>query len=54
MQLSHNGRVSQRLAAGDMTRRTGALLGDDFLDQARSIDAEAGPLRLTGFRNNFV
>jgi len=49
MQLSHNGRVSQRLAAGDMTRRTGALLGDDFLDQARSIDAEAGPLRLTGF-----
>jgi len=49
MQLSHNGRVMQRLAAGDMSRRTGALLGDDFLDQARQIDAEAGTIRLTGF-----
>jgi DNA mismatch repair protein MutL len=49
MQLSHNGRVSQRLAAGDMTRRTGALMGEDFLDQARIIDADAGLLRLSGF-----
>ena len=49
MQLSHNGRVTQRLAAGDMARRTGALLGDDFLEQARQIDAEAGTIRLTGF-----
>ncbi len=49
MQLSHNGRVSQRLAAGDMSRRTGALLGDDFLAQARTVEAAAGPLRLTGF-----
>jgi len=49
MQLSHNGRVTQRLPAGDMARRTGALLGDDFLDQARQIDAEAGTIRLTGF-----
>ncbi|QID18294.1 DNA mismatch repair endonuclease MutL [Nitrogeniibacter mangrovi] len=49
MQLSHNGRVSQRLAAGDMTRRTGALLGDDFLAHARAIEADTGPVRLTGF-----
>ena len=49
MQLSHNGRVSQRLATGDMTRRTGALLGDDFLDQARALEAGSGPIRLSGF-----
>ncbi len=49
LQLSHNGRVVHRLAPADPVRRTGALMGDDFLGHARSIDADAGPLRLGGF-----
>ncbi|KAA3652669.1 MAG: DNA mismatch repair endonuclease MutL [Proteobacteria bacterium] len=49
MQLSHNGRVAHRLPASDMTRRVGLLMGDDFLDHARAVSVEAGPLQLTGF-----
>jgi DNA mismatch repair protein MutL len=49
LQLTHNGRVIQRLAAGDAQRRVGSLMGDEFLTHARSLEAEAGPLRLTGF-----
>ncbi len=49
MQLSHNGRVSHRLPAADTPRRVSGLLGDDFLAHSRAVDAEAGPLRLTGF-----
>ena len=49
MQLSHNGRVIHRLPASDAPRRTAALMGDDFLAQARQLDADAGPLRLSGF-----
>ena len=49
MQLSHNGRVSHRLPTADTPRRVGDLLGDDFLAHSRAVDAEAGPLRLTGF-----
>ena len=49
MQLSHNGRVSHRLPAGDMTRRVGQIMGDDFLAHARAVDADAGATRLTGF-----
>lgn len=48
-QLSHNGRVSQRLQASDDTGRISALLGDDFLEHARHVEADAGALRLTGY-----
>lgn len=48
-QLSHNGRVSHRLPPADHARRAGALMGDEFLAHARVVDAEAGPLRLSGF-----
>ena len=48
MQLSHNGRVSLRLPVGDAARRIGALMGDDFVAHARALEADAGPLRLTG------
>ena len=47
-QLSHNGRVTQRLAAGDARRRALELLGEDFLAAARPVDAAAGDLRLAG------
>ncbi|MDP3037648.1 MAG: DNA mismatch repair endonuclease MutL, partial [Rhodocyclaceae bacterium] len=33
----------------DFARRASDLLGDDFLTQARAVEAIAGPLRLTGF-----
>ncbi|AKU13452.1 putative DNA mismatch repair protein [Azoarcus sp. CIB] len=49
LQLAHNGRVVHRLPAADHARRVGALMGDDFLAQARALDADAGPLRLSGF-----
>lgn len=49
MQLTHNGRVVHRLPAGDHARRVAALMGDDFLSQARALDADAGALRLSGF-----
>ncbi|MDR2260476.1 MAG: DNA mismatch repair endonuclease MutL [Azoarcus sp.] len=48
MQLAHNGRVIHRLPAGETRTRIAALMGDDFLTQAREIRAE-GALRLTGF-----
>jgi DNA mismatch repair protein MutL len=49
LQFAHNARVVHRLPAGDALRRVGALMGDDFVRQARVVDADAGPLRLTGF-----
>jgi DNA mismatch repair protein MutL len=49
LQLAHNGRVVQHLPAGDARRRVGILMGEDFLAQARTLEVEAGPLRLTGF-----
>ncbi|KON80717.1 DNA mismatch repair endonuclease MutL [Azoarcus sp. PA01] len=49
LQLAHNGRVVHRLPAGDPLRRVAALMGDDFLQHARALDADAGPLRLAGF-----
>ncbi|MCK6388294.1 MAG: DNA mismatch repair endonuclease MutL [Zoogloea sp.] len=49
LQLSHNGRVSLRLPSGRREARVRALLGDDFLNAARLVEAEAGPLRLTGY-----
>ncbi|MDR0634212.1 MAG: DNA mismatch repair endonuclease MutL [Azoarcus sp.] len=48
MQLSHNGRAIRRLPAGEARARIAALMGDDFLAQAREIHAE-GALCLTGF-----
>ncbi|AYH45101.1 DNA mismatch repair endonuclease MutL [Azoarcus sp. DN11] len=49
LQLAHNGRVVHRLPVTDQARRVAALMGDDFLAQARALDADAGPLRLSGF-----
>jgi DNA mismatch repair protein MutL len=48
LQLAHNGRVSHRLPASDGGRRVAELLGDEFVAQARVIEADAGPLRLSG------
>ncbi len=49
LQLSHNGRVIHRLPPGSVAARVAALMGDDFLQHAREVTADAGPLRLTGF-----
>lgn len=48
-QLHHNGRLTLRLAAGDAERRAREILGDDFMANARRVEVESGPLRLTGF-----
>ncbi|PAS95945.1 MAG: DNA mismatch repair protein MutL [Candidatus Dactylopiibacterium carminicum] len=48
-QLAHNGRVSLRLAAGDAERRVREILGDDFMANCRTVQAESGSLSLTGF-----
>ena len=48
-QFAHNGRVSHRLQPTDPKRRIAALMGDDFLEHARAVEADAGALRLTGF-----
>ncbi|HEX5392331.1 MAG TPA: DNA mismatch repair endonuclease MutL [Rhodocyclaceae bacterium] len=47
--LSHNGTPRRRYSAGDVERRTRDLLGEDFFGHVRSIDVQAGPLRLFGF-----
>lgn len=36
--LSHNGRVSLRLARDDLRGRAGAILGDEFLTESRPVD----------------
>jgi DNA mismatch repair protein MutL len=48
LQLSHNGRVTQRLPAADLARRLRELLGEEFMQHGRAVDVEAGPLRLFG------
>lgn len=48
-QLTHNGRVNLRLAAGDAERRAREIMGDDFMAQVRVVDAQSGALRLSGF-----
>ncbi|WP_341675555.1 DNA mismatch repair endonuclease MutL [Niveibacterium sp. SC-1] len=48
-QLQHNGRVSLRLSPGDLTRRCGEILGEEFIANVREVSAEAGGLRLSGF-----
>ncbi len=46
--LSHNGRTSLHLPKSDARGRAAAILGDDFLHESRSVEAIAGPLRITG------
>ncbi|MBP6095138.1 MAG: DNA mismatch repair endonuclease MutL [Methyloversatilis sp.] len=48
-QLQHNGRLTQRLPASDMATRVRALLGDEFMQHARPVEADAGQIRVTGF-----
>lgn len=48
-QLTHNGRVGLRLAAGDAPRRVRDILGDDFMANCRAVNVESGVLRLSGF-----
>ncbi len=47
--LQHNGRVVHRLLAQGKRARVEALLGEAFVDAAAILDAEAGPLAITGF-----
>jgi len=47
--LVHNGSLKHRLSAADLTRRARQLLGEEFFAQARSLEAEAGGLHLTGY-----
>jgi DNA mismatch repair protein MutL len=46
--LTHNGRVQLRYPAQTLHERIGAVLGGDFVAAAVSVDAQAGPLRLSG------
>jgi len=48
-QLTHNGRLSLRLPAGNAMRRVREVLGSDFVANCRTIDAQSGTLHLTGF-----
>jgi len=47
--LTHESREKRRLASADFFRRTRDLMGEDFMAHARSVEAIAGPLRLSGF-----
>lgn len=49
MQIARNGRVVHRLPASELARRVGALMGDEFMAAARTVDVDSGALRLTGF-----
>jgi DNA mismatch repair protein MutL len=46
--LSHNGSAKRRLADTDFLRRATDIMGPEFFEHARNVDATAGPLRLTG------
>jgi DNA mismatch repair protein MutL len=46
--LTHNRMTKRRLAATDFDRRARDLLGDEFLENVRRVEAAAGPLKLTG------
>ncbi len=46
--LSHNSRITRRLAATDWQTRALDILGEDFEQAARTLDEAAGPLRLYG------
>jgi DNA mismatch repair protein MutL len=47
--LQHNGRVVHRLLAQGRPTRVAALLGEAFVAGAAIVDAQSGPLALTGF-----
>ncbi|MFA6313382.1 MAG: DNA mismatch repair endonuclease MutL [Sterolibacterium sp.] len=47
--LAHNGSLKHRLTAADLPRRARQLLGEEFFAQARTLQTEAGDLRLTGY-----
>jgi len=47
--LQHNGRVAHRLLAQGRRARVEALLGDGFVEGAAQVEAQAGPLSITGF-----
>ena len=46
--LTHNGRTNLHLAPSDARARAGAILGDDFLAEARAVDTGPGILRVSG------
>jgi DNA mismatch repair protein MutL len=46
--LTHNGRLLFQLAPAAPARRIAEVLGDDFVAAARTVDAVAGPLALSG------
>ncbi|WP_028453318.1 DNA mismatch repair endonuclease MutL [Chitinilyticum aquatile] len=46
--LLHNGRAALRLVAGDLARRAGELLGEEFVTSGVHVDEGFGPLRLYG------
>jgi DNA mismatch repair protein MutL len=47
--LSHNGRSILQLAPADLRRRIADILGAEFVDASRPVDAQAGQIALTGF-----
>jgi DNA mismatch repair protein MutL len=56
--LAHNDQMRRRLLAStrepnstsaDFAKRTRELMGDAFITHARPVEAQAGPLKLTGF-----
>ena len=46
---THNGASACQLARGRLRAAAPAILGDDFLGDARRLDTGAGPLRVSGF-----
>ncbi|MDR1887945.1 MAG: DNA mismatch repair endonuclease MutL [Zoogloeaceae bacterium] len=46
--LTHNGRAALHLARSKLPERIRAILGEDFVNQARSVQVEAGSLALSG------
>ncbi|MEW6133530.1 MAG: DNA mismatch repair endonuclease MutL [Pseudomonadota bacterium] len=46
--LVHNGRVQLRHPSQALDERIGAVLGEDFVAAAVSVDEQAGPMRLMG------
>ena len=50
--LSHNARVAQHLKGESLRSRIAHVLGDDFADGARRVDAAAGPIALAGLIGN--
>ncbi|MGB4466575.1 MAG: DNA mismatch repair endonuclease MutL [Azovibrio sp.] len=46
--LTHNGRTSLQLPRANLEQRIRAILGEEFVGQARSVNVAAGPLALAG------